>query len=137
MIPGDVRIVHAKYLFMNQGSLTGESLPVEKYETEKHSAKSAPIELTSVAYLGSSVESGSASAVVVATGKTTYLGGMAEAMIEAAPPTAFERGISRFTWLMLRFLAVMVPLVFVINGLTKGSWRATTTCASAAASPRA
>jgi Mg2+-importing ATPase len=122
MIPGDVRIVHAKDLFVNQGSLTGESLPVEKYETEKHPATSAPLELTSVAYLGSSVESGSGSAVVIATGKTTYLGGMAETLTEAATPTAFERGISRFTWLMLRFLAVMVPLVFVINGVTKGNW---------------
>ena len=122
MIPGDVRIVHAKDLFVNQGSLTGESLPVEKYATERHDATSAPLDLTSVAYLGSSVASGSATAVVVATGKTTYLGGMAAAITEPAPKTAFERGISRFTWLMLRFLAVMVPLVFVINGVTKGSW---------------
>jgi Mg2+-importing ATPase len=122
MIPGDVRIVHAKDLFVNQGSLTGESLPVEKYETERHEATRAPLDLTSVAYLGSSVGSGSATAVVVATGKTTYLGGMAAAISEPAQKTAFERGISRFTWLMLRFLAVMVPLVFVINGVTKGNW---------------
>jgi Mg2+-importing ATPase len=122
MIPGDVRIVHAKDLFVNQGSLTGESLPVEKYEIERHDVTSAPLDLTSVAYLGSSVGSGSATAVVVATGKSTYLGGMAEAISEPAPKTAFERGISRFTWLMLRFLAVMVPLVFVINGVTKGNW---------------
>ena len=122
MIPGDVRIVRAKDLFVNQGSLTGESLPVEKSEVERHDATSAPLDLASVAYLGSSVGSGSATAVVVATGKATYLGGMAAAITEPAPKTGFERGISRFTWLMLRFLAVMVPLVFVINGVTKGSW---------------
>lgn len=122
MIPGDVRIVHAKDLFVNQGSLTGESLPVEKFETEKLPATTAPTELTSVAFQGTSVESGSAAAVVLATGGQTYLGGMAEALGEPPPPTSFDRGISRFTWLMLRFMVVMVPLVFVINGLTKGSW---------------
>ena len=122
MIPGDVRIVHAKDLFVNQGSLTGESLPTEKFDLQTDSATIAPIALANVAYLGSSVASGAATALVVATGRTTYLGGMAEAITEPAPPTAFERGIKRFTWLMLRFLAVMVPLVFVINGVTKGNW---------------
>ena len=82
MIPGDVRIVHAKDLFVNQGSLTGESLPTEKYDVVNDSATIAPIALTNVAYLGSSVASGAATAVVVATGKTTYLGGMAEAISE-------------------------------------------------------
>ena len=76
----------------------------------------------SPAFLGTSVGSGAATAVVVATGKETYLGGMAEALQEHAAPTAFDRGISRFTMLMLGFMAVMVPLVFVINGLTKGTW---------------
>jgi Mg2+-importing ATPase len=124
MIPGDVRIVAAKDLFVIQGSLTGESFPVEKSEVEKNAAAGAntPITLTSIAFLGTSVESGSANAVVVATGKDTYLGGMAESLQDQEPPTAFDRGISKFTWLMLRFMLVMVPLVFVINGLTKGSW---------------
>jgi P-type Mg2+ transporter len=124
MVPGDVRIVHAKDLFVNQGSLTGESFPVEKFETERAAgpAPSAPIQRTSIAFLGTSVESGSATAVLVATGKDTYLGGIAESMQERPAPTAFDRGITRFTWLMLRFMAVMVPLVFVVNGLTKGSW---------------
>ena len=124
MIPGDVRIVQAKDLFVIQGSLTGESFPVEKYEVEKNATKAttAPIELSSIAFLGTSVESGSASAVVVATGKETYLGGMAQSIQEQPTQTAFDRGISQFTWLMLRFMLVMVPLVFMINGLTKGSW---------------
>jgi len=122
MIPGDVRIVHAKDLFVSQGVLTGESFPVEKHADWTAAAGTAPFELATIAYLGTSVESGSASAVVVATGKETYLGGMAEAMSEQPIATAFDRDISKFTWLLLRFMAVMVPLVFVINGLTKGNW---------------
>jgi Mg2+-importing ATPase len=122
MIPGDVRIVHAKDLFVSQGSLTGESFPVEKHATGAVAAPDAPFELSTIAFLGTSVESGSASAIVVATGKDTYLGGMAEAMSEQPTETAFDRDISKFTWLLLRFMFVMVPLVFVINGLTKGNW---------------
>ncbi len=124
MIPGDVRIVEAKDLFVNQGSLTGESFPVEKFAAE-HAADTkptAPLDLTTIAFLGTSVGSGSATAVVVATGKETFLGGMSESLQEPSAKTAFDRGISRFTWLMLRFMAVMVPLVFIINGVMKGSW---------------
>ena len=122
MIPGDVRVVLAKDLFVVQGSLTGESFPVEKFVVERKTDTSAPLELTSIAFLGTSVGSGAATAVVVATGKETYLGGMAEALQEEVAPTAFDRGISRFTMLMLGFMAVMVPLVFVVNGVTKGTW---------------
>ncbi len=122
MIPGDVRVVQAKDLFVIQGSLTGESFPVEKFAVEKMSDTTSPLELTSIAFLGTSVGSGAATAVVVATGKDTYLGGMAEALQEHSAPTAFDRGISRFTMLMLGFMAVMVPLVFVINGITRGTW---------------
>jgi Mg2+-importing ATPase len=124
MIPGDVRIVKAKDLFVNQGSLTGESFPVEKSEAQADAADAAtaPIALRNVAFLGTSVESGTASAVVVATGKSTYLGSMSESLQEPPVPTAFDRGIAQFTWLMLRFMVVMVPLVFLINGLTKGDW---------------
>ena len=122
MIPGDVRIVQAKDLFVSQASLTGESFPVEKHAVATTAAGTAPLELATIAFLGTSVESGSASAVVVTTGKDTYLGGMAEAMAQAPVTTAFDRDIARFTWLLLRFMFVMVPLVFVINGLTKGNW---------------
>jgi Mg2+-importing ATPase len=122
MIPGDVRVVHAKDLFVIQGSLTGESFPVEKFMVERKSDTSSPLELATIAFLGTSVGSGAGTAVVVATGKDTYLGGMAESLQEQVEPTAFDRGISRFTMLMLGFMAVMVPLVFVINGVTKGLW---------------
>jgi P-type Mg2+ transporter len=122
MIPGDVRLVVAKDLFVIQGSLTGESFPVEKFVVGRGKQAPSPLELGNIAFLGTSVESGAASAIVVATGKQTYLGGMAEALQEQPAPTAFDRGISQFTLLMLSFMAVMVPLVFVINGWTKGSW---------------
>lgn len=122
MIPGDVRLVEAKDLFVNQGPLTGESFSIEKFEVEKYPAATAPLELTSIAFLGTSVESGSATAVVVTTGKETFLGCMAESLSETRTETAFDQGIAQFTWLMLRFILVMVPLVFIINGFTKGNW---------------
>jgi Mg2+-importing ATPase len=122
MVPGDVRVVQAKDLFVAQGALTGESFPVEKVAVETKAPTGSPIELASIAFLGTSVLSGSATAVVVATGKDTYFGGMAQSLGVHPARTAFDRGIARFTWLMLGFMAVMVPLVFVVNGLTKGSW---------------
>jgi Mg2+-importing ATPase len=122
MIPADIRLVSAKDLFLNQGVLTGESFPVEKSVTETGPSETTPAGLTSIAFFGTSVESGSGSGVVVATGTNTYLGGLAGALSEQHAPTAFDRGIARFTWLIVWFIAVMVPLVFVINGMTKGRW---------------
>ena len=123
MIPADVRLLSCKDLFLIQGSLTGESFPVEKFAAREDAAGRSPLELTNVCYLGTSVESGAATAVVVATGLTTFLGGMSSAIVEQQEPTSFDRGMSRFTWLMIYFILVMVPLVFVINGLTKGDWK--------------
>ena len=122
MIPADVRIVVAKDLFVVQSSLTGESFPVEKFELEKNATATATVELTSIAFLSSSVESGSATAVVIATGKDTYLGGIAKSLTEPTTQTSFDKGIAQFTSLILKFVLVMVPLVFIINGLTKGNW---------------
>ena len=123
MIPADVRLIAAKDLFVNQSSLTGESFPVEKFVVETNPTAATPVEFASVAFLGTSVESGSGTAVVIATGKETYLGGMAGSLTEQESPTSFDKGIAEFTWLILRFVLVMVPLVFVINGVTKGNWR--------------
>jgi len=122
MVPADVRMVVAKDLFVTQSSLTGETFPVEKFEVETNAATTLPLELTSIAFLGTSVESGSATGVVVATGKDTYLGSMAESLSEQETETTFDKGIAQFTWLIMRFVMVMVPLVFIINGLTKGNW---------------
>ena len=123
MIPADVRLLSCKDLFLIQGSLTGEAFPVEKFAAQEDAAGRSPLELTNVCYLGTSVESGAATAVVVAIGLTTFLGGMSSAIVEDQEPTSFDRGMSRFTWLMIYFILVMVPLVFVINGLTKGDWK--------------
>ncbi len=123
MIPADVRLISCKDLFLTQASLTGESFPVEKFAAREEVAGRSPLELTNVCYLGTSVESGAATAVVVATGLKTYLGGMSSAIVDQRAPTSFDKGMSRFTWLMIYFIVVMVPLVFVINGLTKGDWK--------------
>jgi Mg2+-importing ATPase len=122
MIPGDVRLVAAKDLFVAQGALTGESFPVEKFDAMEMDNGKPGIELKNLCFFGTSVESGSATAVVVATGSNTYLGRMADAIVGVQTQTSFDKGVSRFTWLMIRFMLVMVPLVFVINGFTKGSW---------------
>ncbi len=123
MIPGDVRILSAKDLFVSQGSLTGESLPVEKFHDSDPKASNSPAELKNTCFMGTSVQSGTATAVVVVTGGNTYLGSMAGSITEEAPPTSFDQGLSRFTWLMIQIMAVMVPLVFFINGFTKHEWK--------------
>jgi P-type Mg2+ transporter len=123
MIPADVRLVAAKDLFIIQSSLTGESLPVEKFDTLQDGAGRTPLESQNLCFLGTSVESGSGTAVVVNTGFNTYLGKMAGMITSQTQETSFDKGIKRFTWLMLRFMFVMVPFVFLINGLTKGNWQ--------------
>jgi Mg2+-importing ATPase len=123
MIPGDVRVLTAKDLFVSQGTLTGESYPVEKFHDPDPKASNSPIDLKNICFMGTSVESGAATAVVVVTGVNTYLGSMAGSITEEAPPTSFDRGLSRFTWLMIQLMAVMVPLVFLINGFTKHDWK--------------
>ena len=123
MIPGDVRLLSAKDLFVIQATLTGESMPVEKTEARETRSNVTPIEHANMCFLGTSVESGSAVAVIVATGVHTYFGKMARSLSGQPVETAFDRGVKQFTWLMIRFMLVMVPLVFVINGLTKKDWK--------------
>lgn len=122
MIPADIRILSSKDLFVIQSSLTGESLPIEKFEGRENDAGRPIAELRNVCFLGTSVESGSATAIVVETGFRTYLGKMARSIVAPAAETSFDRGVARFTWLMIRFMLVMVPLVFLINGITKHNW---------------
>jgi Mg2+-importing ATPase len=123
MIPGDVRILSAKDLFVSQGTLTGESLPVEKFHDADPNPANSPVELKNTCFMGTSVQSGTASAVVVVTGVRTYLGTMASSITQEGTPTSFDQGLSRFTWLMIQLMAVMVPLVFFINGFTKHDWK--------------
>ncbi len=123
MIPADVRLIAANDLFVSQGTLTGESLPVEKLATCETRSGITPLDLPNICFLGTSVESGAATAVILATGPQTYFGSMAGSMTGDPEPTSFDKGVQQFTWLMIRFIAIMVPLVFLINGLTKHDWR--------------
>ncbi len=123
MIPADVRLISCKDLFIIQASLTGESFPVEKFAIQEASEGLGLLELQNICFLGTSVERGTGLAVVVMTGVKTYLGSMASALVVQEVQTSFDKGVSQFTWLMIRFILVMVPLVFVINGLTKHNWQ--------------
>jgi Mg2+-importing ATPase len=122
MVPADLRLVASRDLFVAQSALTGESLPTEKYDARESREGVAPLELANVCFLGTSVESGSATAVVAATGGQTYFGRMASSIIGEEVTTSFDQGMNRFTVLMIQFILVMVPLVFLINGLTKHHW---------------
>ena len=123
MIPGDIRVLSSKDLFVSQGSITGESFPSEKLHDPEPAAAASPTELKNICFMGTSVESGTATAVVVTTGLQTYFGSMAADITEERQLTSFDLGLNRFTWLMIRFIAVMVPLVFLINGFTKHDWK--------------
>ena len=121
MIPADVRILDAKDLFVSQASLTGESEPIEK--TPNVSAERESVtDYTNIAFMGSNVVSGSATAVVVCTGDRTLFGSMASAIAGEAVETSFTKGVNAVSWVLIRFMLVMVPLVFFINGITKGDW---------------
>lgn len=121
MIPADVRILEAKDLFISQSSLTGESEPIEK--TPSRSVQKESItDYTNIAFMGSNVISGSAAAVVVSTGDATLFGSMASAIVGEAVETSFTKGVNAVSWVLIRFMLVMVPLVFFINGITKGDW---------------
>ncbi len=122
MVPADVRVLTAKDLFLNQAALTGESMPVEKKTAPTSRQISNPLELPNTCFLGSNVESGTASAVVIHTGDKTYFGSLAASIVGQRQLTSFDKGVNKFTWLMIRFIAVMVPAVFLINGLSKHNW---------------
>ncbi|WP_292370680.1 magnesium-translocating P-type ATPase [Methanoregula sp. UBA64] len=125
MVPGDVRLLSAKDLFLAQSALTGESMPVEK--TADLPAADAPgqksaLDLSNICFMGTSVLSGTAQAVVVSTGSATYFGSFAKKLVGKHAETSFEKGINKVSWLLIRFIAVMVPVIFFLNGFTKGDW---------------
>jgi Mg2+-importing ATPase len=122
MTPADVRVLTAKDLFLDQAALTGESLPVEKKAGPAPADVENPLELPNLCFLGSNVQSGSATAVVIHIGGQTYLGSLAGSIVGQRVLTSFDKGINKFTWLMIRFIAIMVPAVFLINGFSKHNW---------------
>ncbi|MGS0891399.1 magnesium-translocating P-type ATPase [Burkholderia stagnalis] len=149
MIPADVRLLASRDLFISQAVLTGEALPVEKYDTlgavagksaNTHAAGAAndaptsPLDLENVCFMGTNVVSGTATAVVVATGEETYFGSLARNVVtHKRIETSFDRGVASVSWLLIKFMFVMVPIVFMINGITKGDWMSALTFALAVA----
>jgi Mg2+-importing ATPase len=111
MIPADIRIIQAKDLFINQAALTGESMPVEK----------TPL-VDSVAFMGSSVVSGTALGVVIKTGLATEFGEISKRLSSINQPTSFDKGINKFVWLMIRAMVVLVVAICTINYFTKGNF---------------
>ncbi|MBA4698562.1 MAG: magnesium-translocating P-type ATPase [Ruminococcus sp.] len=121
MIPADLRILESKDLFISQSALTGESEPIEK-TSDPIRTDTSLTDMTNLAFMGSNVVSGSAKGIAAAVGNDTLLGEMAEQISAAPPETSFEKGVNSISWVLIRFMLVMVPIVFVLNGLVKSSW---------------
>lgn len=131
LVPADVRLITSKDLHVGESALTGESLPVEKMDTSaaKHQSNYASrkkpinaLELSNVCYMGTNIISGSATAVVLSTGADTYFGSMASTLTGKPPLTSFDKGVKSVTFVLIRFMMIMVPIIFFINGFTKGDW---------------
>jgi len=122
IIPGDIRLISSKDLFINQAMLTGESLPVEKHVDDPELENKNVIEFWNLCFLGTSVESGMATAVVLATGKNTYLGNIAGDLKNNLIVSDFNKELNKFVFLIMKFLLFMVPAVFLLNGFFKHNW---------------
>jgi P-type Mg2+ transporter len=132
MVPADMRLLTAKDLFISQAILTGESLPVEKLapthaqieQHKQHTTHESLLDLNTVCYMGTNVVSGTASAVVVSTGSRTYLGSIARTITGQRVQTSFDRGVKSVSWLLIRFMLVMVPIVLGIQWFKHGFFEA-------------
>ncbi len=120
MIPGDVRFFETKDLFVDQASLTGESAPVEKFT--RGTNKKDIIELENIGFMGSNIVSGSAKAIVLATGNNTYFGSMAKSLYTENVKTGYEKDIDEISSLLIKFMIIMIPIIFIANLLTKADW---------------
>ena len=120
LIPADLRLLTTNDLFVNQSSLTGEAMPVEKMASSGNA--NSVFELPNICFMGSHVVSGLGLAVVIHTASQTMFGQLAKDIVSAKKTSSFDKGIKQFIWLMMKFMAVMVPAVFLINGLIKGDW---------------
>ncbi|MBR8838874.1 MAG: magnesium-translocating P-type ATPase [Stigonema ocellatum SAG 48.90 = DSM 106950] len=122
MIPADVRLIATKDLFLSQSTLTGESLPTEKHAELLDNKEKNPLDLVNLCFMGTTVVSGSGTAVVAETGSHTYLASLAKTVSGRRVRTSFDKGVNGVTMLLLRFMLIMAPLVFLINGVLKGNW---------------
>ena len=123
MIPADCRILQSKDLFVSQSILTGEAMPVEKKDIVVENAHDkSPLEMENICFMGTNIESGTGTAIVITTGSNTYFGAIGKSLTGKRPETSFDRGVKSVSWLLIKFMIVMVPLVFLINGFSKGNW---------------
>jgi Mg2+-importing ATPase len=123
MIPADCRLVQSKDLFVSQAMLTGESLPVEKQHLPVTDARNrTALELDNICFMGTNIVSGAATAIIVNTGNQTYFGSLSKAITGKRAETSFDKGVNKVSYLLIRFMLVMVPLIFLINGFVKGNW---------------
>ncbi|ACC98612.1 Magnesium-translocating ATPase [Elusimicrobium minutum Pei191] len=122
MVPADGRVLFAKDLFISQSSLTGESEPVEKFSNPLSQKTKNPLDLNNLVFMGSNVISGSAVAIIMATGDNTVFGSISQQISGKKKPTSFEKGVNSVSWVLIRFMLIMVPIVFFVNGFTKGNW---------------
>lgn len=131
LVPADVRLLQSKDLFVSESALTGEALPVEKQDTSPRGAARSRVqnvksrnalELSNMCYMGTNIISGTATGIVASTGVSTYFGSMAKTLTGKRPPTSFDKGVNNVTFVLIRFILIMVPVIFFINGFTKGDW---------------
>ena len=116
MIPGDVRFLETKDLFIDQASLTGESNPVEKFSILKEYENITDI--SNIGFMGTNIVSGSSLALVIATGNNTYFGSMAKSMYSVNEKNSFEKGIDDITKILIKLMIILVPAVLIINIFT-------------------
>ena len=123
MIPADCRLIQSKDLFVSQSMLTGESMPVEKRSLVVQDADNkSRLEMDNICFMGTNVVSGTATAMIVNTGNQTYFGSLSKIIIGKTAETSFDKGVNKVSYLLIKFMLVMVPLIFIINGVVKSDW---------------
>jgi Mg2+-importing ATPase len=122
MIPADLRIISCKDLFINQAALTGEAFPIEKFAEVTQQKNNSTTDSNNMVFMGSSVVSGTGLGVVIKTGIFTQFGEISRKLMTMRVATSFDKGMHQFTWLMIRFMLIMVAVIFAVNVfLKKGS----------------
>lgn len=122
IIPADLRIISAKDLFLSQATLTGESIPIEKFVGFEEDSEAQETDFTNLVLMGNNVVSGSGRGIVIRRGDDTYLGSMSKSLSSIKNVNSFEQSISQVSKLLIRLMIIMLPIIFVINGILKGDF---------------